>query len=297
MKDALLEKILKIPEETNDIEFKRVGKQDDGKSSVVANILKAVVAMANTDGGTIVLGVDDPEKSKLKGVDKVFGIEENMENFDEVMRRLASGDIVPPATVHSQQIAAPNGKTVVILSIPKATESFHHINDEVWVRLQKSNTKLTPHKLVQFAYAKGFEIAEIEPVDVNFDLLNTNYYQAWVEKNNLDSDGRGIKDVLLAKGLAKEEGGVVKPVRAAVLLFAEYPTNLMDTKCVIKIAVYRDNKEIFGDVPNMVGTPKIIQGPNDKGYRGCSGICFEITGVTGSRSPQVLVPSLNYLSG
>ena len=92
-------------------------------------------------------------------------------------------------------------------------------------------------------------------------MLNTDYYRAWAEKNNLDSDGRSIKDILLAKGLAKEEGGVVKPVRAAVLLFAEYPTNLMDTKCAIKIAVYRDNEETFGNVPNMVGTPKIIQGP------------------------------------
>ena len=156
MEDTVLEKILKIPEETNDIEFKRVGKQDDGKGSVVANILKAVVAMANTDAGTIVLGIDDPEKSKLKGVDRVFGIEENTENFDEVMRRLASGDIVPPATVHSQQITASNGKTIVMLSVPKATESFHHVNDEVWIRLPKKQYKINATQVSSVHLCKGF---------------------------------------------------------------------------------------------------------------------------------------------
>lgn len=40
--------------------------------------------MANTDGGIIILGVDDPQKTTLKGMDRIFGIEENISLYDEL---------------------------------------------------------------------------------------------------------------------------------------------------------------------------------------------------------------------
>jgi len=42
------------------------------------------LAMANTDGGTIIFGVDDPQKTTLKGAERIFGIEENIELYDEL---------------------------------------------------------------------------------------------------------------------------------------------------------------------------------------------------------------------
>ena len=252
-----LEHILRIPEETNEIEFKRLG----GEDGVVGNILKAIVAMANTDGGVIVLGVDDPEKTNLKGIKRVFGIEENKENFDEVIRNLSK--VIPPADVHTDEIEAENGKTVALLRVPKARDSFHSIDNKVFVRLRKSNKQLTPQETIQYNYAKGFASAEKELVDaVAFDLLDTEYYRAWVQENTLDPDNKGIEHVLASKGLArKDKDDTLKPTRVAVLLFAEYPTNLMDTKCAVKVLVYTDNEEVFGNTPNITGVPKIIQGP------------------------------------
>ena len=49
--------------------------------------------MSNTDGGYIILGVDDPEKTKLKAFDRIFGIEEGKEKFDEIGREIKN--IVP----------------------------------------------------------------------------------------------------------------------------------------------------------------------------------------------------------
>ena len=42
----------------------------------------------------IILGVDDPEKTKLKGLDRVFGIEENIDNYDAIGREIQK--IIPP---------------------------------------------------------------------------------------------------------------------------------------------------------------------------------------------------------
>lgn len=70
--DKLIENILQIPAEDRTTELKRLGKDFD-----ITKALDSIVAMANTDGGFLILGVDDPQKTKLKGVDRVFGIEES----------------------------------------------------------------------------------------------------------------------------------------------------------------------------------------------------------------------------
>ena len=64
-----------------------------------------------------------------------------------------------------------------------------------------------------------------------------------------------IEYMLKAKGLAKtNDDGVLQPTCAAVMLFAEFPTNLMKTKCAIKIMVYEEEEEIFEETPNLVKT-------------------------------------------
>jgi predicted HTH transcriptional regulator len=51
----LIERILSIPAEDRTKEFKRLGKDLS-----VRKVIDSIVALANTDGGFIILGVDDP---------------------------------------------------------------------------------------------------------------------------------------------------------------------------------------------------------------------------------------------
>lgn len=254
MKD-IVELLLNIPEETQSIEFKRL----DGPK-VVAKTLKTIVAMANTDGGTLIIGIDDPEKTKLSGMERIYGIEENKELYDEIVRKLQT--IVPPisgltnpATVHVPDV----DKTIALLRIPKSTENFHAYDNHVYVRLQKSNKLLSPQEIVKLDYAKGFKKADRELVDVDLKLLDTSMYRDW--KNNRKITGQDIGEVLFKTGLAREEDGKLKPTRAAVLLFAEYPTNLMDTKCTIRVMQYAGRIENYRETPNLVGKPVTIEGP------------------------------------
>jgi len=250
----LITKILNIPEETQTIEFKRLGGE-----KVVSKIIQTIVAMANTDGGVIIFGVEDPEKIKLKGLDRVFGIEENKEIYDEVFHELKN--IIPPiSNLKPDLINAKEGKTIALLNIPKATESFFSINNEIWIRLYKSNKKLTPYEVVKLSYAKGFEKADKELVDIDFDLLQTSYFEDWRKARNI---GTGkIEDILFQTGLArKNESDKLKPTRAAVLLFAQFPSDLLDTKCSVRVIQLRGTIETFGETPNYLETPKTINGP------------------------------------
>lgn len=250
----LLIDILSIPSESQTIEFKRlVGDK------VVVKTIETIVAMANTDGGVIVLGIDDPEKTKLKGMDRVYGIDENIEVYDALGREIQR--IVPPLSgVWPPKIIEVEGKKFGLIFISKVVDSFRSINNNVYVRGEKGNRQLTAHEVARFAYAKGFEKADRELTDVDFSLLKTVYFEEWKQARNIN--GTPIELILEKTGLARNsDAGKLSPTLAAVLLFAEYPSDLTESKCAIRIFQYTGTVEAIGETPNLIGIPKTIQGP------------------------------------
>jgi ATP-dependent DNA helicase RecG len=254
--DNIITKLLEIPEENETIEFKRV--KSSGRE--VSRILESIVGLANADGGTLVLGIDDPEKSKLKGLDRVFGIEEDIDNYEAIGREVQKivpplGDIWPPQRIFIPEIQ----KTVALLTVPKAINNFCAVGGHVYVRERKSNRLLTPHEISKFAYAKGFSRADRDLVDVDFHLLDTDYFKQWQGARGITGN---VSDILDKTGLAKkDETGTLRPTRAAVLLFAEYPNDIMETKCTIRVFQYSGNREEIKETLNLVGVPKTIHGP------------------------------------
>lgn len=248
--------LLKIPAESQTIEFKRLSED-----KVVAKIIETVVAMTNTDGGVVILGIDDPEKTKLKGLDRVYGINENLEVFDATGRELQKvvpplSGLWPPGIVDVADI----DKRVALIFIPKAVDSFRSVNNHVFVRGEKGNRQLTAHEVVKFAYAKGFEKADKGLVEVPFELLKTPYFEQWKEARRIN--GASIESVLEKTGLARNsEDGKLRPTLAAVLLFTEYPSDLTEAKCAIRVFQYTGTLENIAETPNLIGVPKTIQGP------------------------------------
>lgn len=81
--DELIETFLQFPEGYG-FDCKRLGKLD--------RVIETVVAFANADGGTIALGLEDPDKAD--GRARVYGIQENPLALDE-LRRLVRSRITP----------------------------------------------------------------------------------------------------------------------------------------------------------------------------------------------------------
>jgi ATP-dependent DNA helicase RecG len=253
--DEFIQKLLNAPTESQILEFKRL----DG-NKVIEKIIETIVAMANTDGGLIVLGIDDPEKTTLKGVQRIFGIEENLDLFDNIGREIQFivpplSNIWPPQKIHVEEV----NKTVGILFVPKAVDGFKSKNKKVYIRQEKSNLLLSPQEIIKFSYAKGFERADKELVDVSLELLETETYRIW--KNARKLEYPNIFETLLKTGLARKDKDIIKPTRAAVLLFADHPSDLMDTKSTIRVFQYEGNIETIQDVPNLIGVPETIEGP------------------------------------
>jgi ATP-dependent DNA helicase RecG len=251
----ILSTLLNIPGEDRSTEFKRVGSE-----LRVNKVIESIVAMANTDGGIIIFGIDDPQKTKLKGLDRVYGIEEDPGKIDEIGREIVR--ITPPMPNLWPPLFIPceNGRTIGVLTIPKETVSFHSIDNHVFIRQEKGNRLLPPHEIITFSYAKGFTRADRELVDIDFELLETEYYEKWRIARKIEKDK--IDKVLFSTGLSrKDTNGELKPTRAAVLLFAWHPQDLMDTKCTIRVFQYEGTIERIKETMNLIGTPKTIEGP------------------------------------
>ncbi|MDI9312717.1 MAG: putative DNA binding domain-containing protein [Limnohabitans sp.] len=246
--------ILEIPSETQILEFKRLTGD-----AVVSKTIKTIVAMANTDGGNIVVGIDDPEKTKLKGEKRIFGIEESQENYDEIKRNISKIDPKGNISISFNEYELQEtNKTFAIIVIGKNTNSISSIDNKVYIRGKKGNIELNTHEIIEYAYARGYKTSDNELVDVDFELLNTELLKSYFNKNKHNIDD--FIQELFNLGLAKKENEKIKPTRAAVLLFADHPTLLMETKCAVKIFKYKGNIEQYKEVPNLIGQPKIIEG-------------------------------------
>lgn len=258
--NKFIEQILAIPNESRTLEFKRLGSRNE----TIDKTLQSIVAMANTDGGIIVLGIDDPQKTTAKGLGRIFGIEENAELYDELGQNVKK--ISPPiASIWPPELIEVPGKNVRIgwLTVPKVMDGFRCIENHVYIRQERGNKRLSPQEIVHFAYVKGFERADLELVGVDINLLKTSYFESWRKKRGIEEDS--IDLILEKTGLAKKNvRGILLPTRAAVLLFAEYPNDLMDTKCTIRIFQYEGNMETIKETLNIIGAPKTIDGPVTK---------------------------------
>ncbi len=256
-KKDLLSDILSIPSESRTLEFKRLGSRNEG----VDRTLQSIVAMANTDGGVIIFGIDDPQKAIKKGFGRIYGVEENLVLFDEIGHAVKK--ISPPLSgiwpPHLFKVADKNVR-VGLLNIPKVGDGFRSIENHVYIRQEKGNKRLSPQEIVHFAYVKGFVRADKELVNVGFKLLKTHYYESWRKKRGIAEDS--VETVLEKTGLARRDThGRLLPTRAAVLLFAEFPNDLLDTKCTIRIFQYEGSLETIKETLNLLGTPKTIGGP------------------------------------
>ena len=149
--------------------------------------------------------------------------------------------------------------SIVLLRIEKSTRIHSIVDDGTFVRLQKGNKQLTAPEINELSFARGTITAESQLENVDFDLLNTDYWRAYAQQRRLT---RPIEEAMLHIGLAKRTGdGKVLPTRAAVLLFAEEPSGLLASKAAIRIFHYRGHEIQTDPNTNLLRPPFTVGGP------------------------------------
>ena len=252
--EGLIKRLCEMDESIN-IEFKRAS----GK--MVHKALEAIVAFANTEGGFLILGMEDSKKAK--GTHRLYGIQENPEAVDELHEQVAHR--VTPSiegiTWRSLPCTLRDGTTgeLTVVAVQKSAKVHSIVTDGTWKRLEKGNREMTAGEINELCFARGVISAEGELVDLPFELLDTDVWKIYCDTRKLSSGG--IKDRMFRIGLAKKKGKEILPTKAAILLFADDPSGILAGKATIRIFHYSGLKIEHGPVPNLLKTPKTITGP------------------------------------
>lgn len=244
--------------ESTRFETKRVS----GK--MVSKALETICAFANTQGGLLVLGVEDAAKSH--GRDRLVGLAENAEAVDELRRKVLTHLLPEIANIRWARVACTvrdgSAGHILLVSVPQSAKVHSIRDDGTWTRLGASNREMNASEITELSYRRGTISAESETVAVPFELLETETWRRFATNRGFMSGD--LADRLFRIGLAKRVGDELQPVRAAVLLFADEPGGLLagqQTRADIRVFHYRGNRIEPGAVPNLLKPPKTISGP------------------------------------
>lgn len=103
--------------ESNRLEFKR-------QLSSAHRIARILAAFANTSGGILLIGVADT--GKIVGVSSEF---REVSKIEEATDRF-----VEPALTVSYEILSPDGRTILVITVPESDEKPHYVLDETGKR-------------------------------------------------------------------------------------------------------------------------------------------------------------------
>lgn len=204
-----------------------------------------IVAFANADGGTLVIGIEDDFT--------VTGIDDYHNNVNDILR-VPFDYCTPSVRVTTETIDCidKNGKPnhLLVMTIPQSTELHANQQDEVYYRMGDKSKKLNFDERLQLMYAKGARYYEDEPVyrssvdDIDWDFVaeycNKIGYkkspQEYIEQNN---------DFIIKHNVREELSG------AAVLLFAKNPQRFFQ-RARVRFVRYDGTEAKVGTEMNVI---------------------------------------------
>jgi len=228
-----------------------------------AKILETICAFVNTDGGTIVIGLEDPRKASRDK--RLIGIDEASDNTSEILHLLTT-EFNPPIkhNISTQEIDIinTNGEQdrILLIKVQKGEDICSLKNGDTFVRNGEHNHKIGASEITRLRYEKGQLKYEDELIngitidDLDVDLLS----QYQTHNNSLQLDKwQFLKD----NGLAARTRSKWTINKSAVILFGKNPTVLLKSKTGIKISHYYGTTRNYSGKPNFVRRPFSIEGP------------------------------------
>jgi len=252
--DAFVEQLLAV-EESTVFETKRVA------GDKLTRVLESIVAFANTEGGFLVLGLEDEDKAK--GRDRIYGIQENPSTVDEI-KRLVAHRITPPLVLpDSVEVGCTlrdgTRGSIVVVRVNKSPVIHSIVLDGTWMRLSRGNRELVAEEITRLSMERGAISAESQLMQVPLNLLETDVWRLYSAQRKLT---RPIAEAMMYSGLAKPDAsGTLLPTRAAVLLFAEDPGGLLGSKAAIRVFHYKGERIEHRATPNLHKPPVSFGGP------------------------------------
>jgi len=216
----------------------------------------SLVALANTDGGQLILGVD--KEHRIAGIQDPDGV---MQRIDQI----AYNNCEPPLTIVQETVQAESGAVVIVINVPKGDQRPYRTNRGVYYIRTTSGRRLASRQelLRLFQAAESLFYDETVILRASLDDLALGDFE-WFLKNahqRSSSDfGVGYDQLLINLRLASEVEGTIYPTVAALLFFRRDPQRFLPWAQVTAARIPgadlstapSDAKPLGGTVPDML---------------------------------------------
>ncbi|HEC34249.1 MAG TPA: hypothetical protein ENI37_05980, partial [Chloroflexi bacterium] len=221
----------------------------------VERLAETMVAFANADGGTIVLGVDD--SGRATGQVYPDEVEEAIQAAARQCRPVVHTEW------HQEEIA---GGFAFFIRVPRSTELHSLADGRVLTRTRSENRPLSGEEIRQLAVTKstGEYEAQVVPGARREDLddeVIEEFLTRWQEKQSREWT-RSLDDMLVQMGALDEYG---RPTVAGVLLFGRDPQIFLPQSGLVFVkfpgteprgedglAGYGRREEVGGPLPRII---------------------------------------------
>ena len=200
------------------------------------SLASEMAAFANTDGGTIFLGVsDDGSIPGLSGPD--------VARINQLISNAASHLVRSPIAVQTENVALDSGRLMIVLTVPKGIDKpYFDKNGVIWLKAgsdkRRVNSKEELRRLFQFT--NQFHADEL-PTKAGIEKLDKLRFRDFlrdIHKQEYPDSSNELTRLLQNMNLATDNGRLNL---AGVLLFAEQPEWIVP-QFVVKAIRYPGNK-------------------------------------------------------
>lgn len=190
----------------------------------VLGLAETLSALANTQGGTVLIGID-PRTGNVKGVREVEAARE---------KALAAGlRCEPPLVLPRPSLVSLDGKPVLYVVVPSGLPHAYALRGKYMARDGKKNRALGPRQLRDLLRQRGegnFE-ATVLP-GATLDDLDRERVHAYArlflsEEANRHRWEEATLDLLYRRGCLAKESSTFRPTVAGLLLFGREPQRLL----------------------------------------------------------------------
>lgn len=212
------------------------------------------VAFANTDGGELILGLEDTSHfgNRIQGFS-------SKEEANDVINLLLTQTKPAVEGVDVEFIDFQRDGLILRINVPKSQHVHYTSADECYVRVNASTRRIKGEQITRLSYAKGsYSYERIAVLHVLAeDILESHHLISYLEKVKASQEPERF---LKKQRLLVDHNETLVPTVACTLLFDDEPQASLDTRCSIKVyrmqTTEREYKREY-----LEKMPSTIEGP------------------------------------
>lgn len=219
------------------------------------SLASEMAAFANSEGGTIYLGIADD--GNAVGFDKG-----NVARINQMISNAASQLVKSPLTVRTENVALKNGRIVVVVTVPKGLDKpYFDKNGVIWLKTGSDKRRINSKEELRrlFQITDQFHADEL-PTKAGIDKLDKLRFRDFLRdayKEDYPDDPNELTRLLQNMNLVADSGNLNL---AGLLIFAERPELIkpqFQIKAIrypgnqIHVTDYLDTEDFAGSLPKI----------------------------------------------